>query len=88
MSKKLIFKEESTIIHVTLMSWRDRYKQRISCKKYISKELKPAAWHATRWWDWCLAEDEKKRVEAIINYGSVDCGSRKPEGISQRVISY
>ena len=38
----------------------------MSCKKYISKELKPAAGHATRWWDWCLAEDEKKRVEAIF----------------------
>ena len=23
----------------------------------------------------------------IVNYGSVECGSRKPEGISQRVIS-
>ena len=25
-------------------------------------------------------------VYLIINYGSVECGSRKPEGISQRVI--
>ena len=21
------------------------------------------AWHSTRWWDWCVPEDEKKEVE-------------------------
>ena len=20
----------------------------------------PVAWHPTRWWDWCMSEDEKK----------------------------
>ena len=24
------------------------------------------AWHATRWWDWCLLEDEKKEIEPIF----------------------
>ena len=28
-------------------------------KKEISKELIPVAWHRTRWWDWCISEDEK-----------------------------
>ena len=26
----------------------------------------PSAWHASRWWDWCMSEDEKKRQK---NYG-------------------
>ena len=33
-------------------------------KKDISKELKPLAWHPTRWWDWRLPEDEKKEMES------------------------
>ena len=35
-------------------------------KKDISKELKPAAWHPTRWWDWCFPEDEKKEIKPIF----------------------
>ena len=41
MSKKLILKIKSTIIHVRLMAWHNRFKQRKACKKDISKE----AWH-------------------------------------------
>ena len=22
----------------------------------------PAAWHPTRWWDWCMPEDNKKEI--------------------------
>ena len=25
-----------------------------------------AAWHPTRWWDWCLSEDEKKEIEPFL----------------------
>ena len=21
------------------------------------------AWHPTRWWDWCISEDEKKDIQ-------------------------
>ena len=21
----------------------------------------PVAWHPSRWWDWCMSEDEKKK---------------------------
>ena len=24
------------------------------------KELMPIAWHPSRWWVWCVPEDEKK----------------------------
>ena len=23
----------------------------------------PIAWHPSRWWDWCVPEDEKKEIE-------------------------
>ena len=26
----------------------------------------PVAWHPAKWWDWCMAEDEKKRIESIL----------------------
>ena len=24
------------------------------------------AWHPTRWWGWCMEEDEKKGIEPIF----------------------
>ena len=38
---------------------------------YISKELVSVAWHSTRWWDWCIPEDEKKEVKSVFtdNFG-------------------
>ena len=24
------------------------------------------AWHPSRWWDWCVPEDEKKRNRKIV----------------------
>ena len=24
------------------------------------------AWHSTKWWDWCLSEDEKIGIEPIF----------------------
>ena len=34
--------------------------------KKTCKELKTVAWHSTRWWKWCLPEDEKKGKELIF----------------------
>ena len=25
----------------------------------------PTAWHPSRWWDWCVPEDEKKDSEKM-----------------------
>ena len=25
------------------------------------KRYKSVAWHATKWWDWCISDDEKKK---------------------------
>ena len=29
-------------------------------------DLMPVAWLSTRWWDWCMPEDEKKEIEPIF----------------------
>ena len=39
--------DPETIIHIKLMAGRNRYKQRKSCEKGISKEM-PVAWPPTR----------------------------------------
>ena len=26
----------------------------------------PIAWHPSRWWDWCVPEDEKKQAEKFF----------------------
>ena len=26
----------------------------------------PVAWHPTKWWNWCLPEDEKKGIEQVF----------------------
>ena len=42
------------IIHVRLMAWCKKFKQCKTCKKDISKELMPIAWHSKSRWDWCV----------------------------------
>ena len=42
------------------------YKKRKAQKASI-KELLPIAWHPSRYWDWCMSEDEKKQKQK--NYG-------------------
>ena len=34
-------------------------------KASIKEELMPIAWHPSRWWDWCMSEDEKRDTEAL-----------------------
>ena len=41
------------------------YKKREAQKASIKKELIPIAWHPSRWWDWCMSEDEKKEIEKL-----------------------
>ena len=30
------------------------------------------AWHVTRWWNWCLSEDEQKEIELIFTDENCD----------------
>ena len=39
----------------------DGYKKRKAQKALIKGELLLISWHPSRYWDWCVSEDEKKR---------------------------
>ena len=41
--------------------WYDGYKKRKTQKASMKEELLPIAWHPSRYWDWCMSEDEKRR---------------------------
>ena len=43
--------------------WYDGYKNQKAQKASIKDELMPVAWHPSRWWDWCMSEDQKKETE-------------------------
>ena len=45
-----------------LIEWYEGYQKRKAQKAQIKKELMPIAWHPSRWWDWCVPEDEKKET--------------------------
>ena len=49
-----------------LSKWYDGYKKRKAQKASIKKELLPITWHPSRYWDWCMSKDEKKRDGKII----------------------
>ena len=35
-------------------------------KKDISEELMLVAWYPNKWWDWCISEDEKKKIDPMF----------------------
>ena len=45
--------------------WFEGYKKRKIQKASIKEELAPIIWHPSRWWDWCMSEDEKRDKEAL-----------------------
>ena len=49
-----------------LIEWYDGYKKPKVQKIKIKEELMPITWHPSRWWDWCIPEDEKT-VEVTDN---------------------
>ena len=44
--------------------WYEGYKKRKAEKAKIKEELLPITWYPSRWWDWCILEEEKKETEA------------------------
>ena len=46
-----------------LIEWYKGYKKRRAQRIKIEKELMPIACHPSRWWNWCISEDEKKETE-------------------------
>ena len=53
-----------------LIRWRNAYKKRKAQKAKVKEELLPVAWHPSKWWGWCVSNDEKRnRKIAGINMG-------------------
>ena len=48
-----------------IAEWYDEYKKRKTQKTQIKKELMPIAWHPSRWWNWCMPENDKKETEKM-----------------------
>ena len=48
-----------------LFKWYDGYEKCKAQKAQIEKELMPIAWHPSRWLDWSVPEDEKKKTEKL-----------------------
>ena len=44
---------------------RESHQKRTAQKAQIKKELIPIAWHPSRWWDWCVPEDEERDKEKL-----------------------
>ena len=51
--------------NVKFDKWHDGYQKRKAQKVQIKEELLPVAWHSSRYWDWCMSEDEKKETEKL-----------------------
>ena len=48
-----------------MIRWYHGCQKRKAQKAQIKKELMPIAWHPSRWWNWCMSEDEKKETEKL-----------------------
>ena len=48
-----------------LIRWHNAYQKRKAQKAQIKKELMPISWHPSRWWDWCVPNDEKQETEKM-----------------------
>ena len=45
--------------------WFYDYKKRKIKKALIKEELMSTAWHPSRWWNWCVPEDERRGTEKL-----------------------
>ena len=45
--------------------WYDGYKNRKAQKAKLKEELMRVVQYPSRWWDWCVPEDEKKETEKL-----------------------
>ena len=53
------------MVKIIFFKWYDGYKKRKAQKASIKEELMPITWHPSRWWDWCVPEDEKNHTEKL-----------------------
>ena len=56
-----------------LIKWYEDYKKRKAQKAKIKKELIPFTWHPSRWWDWCMSEEEEKKGRSTVGINRLFC---------------
>ena len=61
-----VTQQQIKIWHSGLDKWYDGYQRRKAQKAKIKDELLPIAWNPSRWWDWCVPDDEKKETEKLF----------------------
>ena len=49
-----------------LIEWYKGHQKHKSQKASIKEEFMPIAWHLSRYWDWCIPEDEKKGTKFFL----------------------
>ena len=62
---KLWYDEDYVYKRPEIIEWYNCYQKRKAQKASIKKELLPIAWHPSKYWDWCVPEDEKKETEQL-----------------------
>ena len=53
------------IWHNELIKWYNCFKKRKAQKVSIKEELMPMASHPSRWWSWCVPQDENTKTEKL-----------------------
>ena len=51
--------------NIWFIKWYEGYQKRKAQKAQFKIELTPIPWHPSRWWDWCVPEDEKQETEKL-----------------------
>ena len=54
------------LMNIILQAWHIKLEKHKELKKELSEELMLVAWHPSRWWDWCMSEDEKKEIDPMF----------------------
>ena len=57
------YDDDYVYINKEMVKWYNGYKKHKAQKASIKDRLMPITWHPSRWWNWCMSEDEKKETE-------------------------
>ena len=66
----LVFCPDWFVTQEQIKSWYDDdYDDEVpGWYKELKEELLPIAWYPSRYWDWCIPEDEKKNREIVFDH--------------------
>ena len=62
---KLLYDDKDYRNNDKLNEWCEGYQNRKAQKASIKEKLLPIAWHPSRYWDWCMSEEEKTETEKL-----------------------